>query len=308
MQAPPQIAVIGAGAVGGYFGGRLAQAGLPVVMIGRKPFVEAVRAKGLIIEDSSAEVQIDVKATTDVSAISDASIILFCVKSNDTVAAAKEMASFVAPTAIVLSLQNGVDNVGRIREAVNIEVLPAAVYIGVSAPEPGRIKFVGRGDLIVGPENERTTRVREIFSRAGVGCQITSNIEGELWVKLLCNCALNAISALGHARYGQIAESKETRELVQKVVNEVLAVARAAGVVLPNINDSKAGLAAAMGIATQMSAVFSSTAQDIQRHKKTEIDSLNGYIARRGADLGIRVPVNHALFTLIKLVEQSFLD
>ena len=93
---------------------------------------------------------------------------------------------------------------------------------------------------------------------------------------------------------------------MQRVVDEVLAVASAAGVRLPNIEDSTAGMAAAMEIATQMAAAFSSTAQDIQRGKPTEIDSLNGYIARRGAQLGIEVPVNHALFALVKLIEHSF--
>jgi 2-dehydropantoate 2-reductase len=93
---------------------------------------------------------------------------------------------------------------------------------------------------------------------------------------------------------------------MRRVIDEVLAVARATGVRLPSIEDSTAGMAAAMAIATQMAAAFSSTAQDIQRCKMTEIDSLNGYIARRGAQLGIEVPVNHALFALVKLIEHSF--
>jgi len=125
-----------------------------------------------------------------------------------------------------------------------------------------------------------------------------------MWIKLLCNCALNAISALGQARYGQIAESDDARQVMQAIVEEVLAVAKAAKVILPNINDTKAGMAAAMEIATQMAGALSSTAQDLNRCRPTEIDSLNGYIARRGAELGVNVPVNHALFTLAKLAEQ----
>jgi 2-dehydropantoate 2-reductase len=126
-----------------------------------------------------------------------------------------------------------------------------------------------------------------------------------LWIKLLCNCALNAISALGRARYGQIAENRDARQLMERVVDEVLAVARALHVILPGIADRSSGMAAAMELATQMSGALSSMAQDLQRGRPTEIDSLNGYISRRGAELGVEVPVNHALFTLVKLAEQS---
>jgi 2-dehydropantoate 2-reductase len=132
---------------------------------------------------------------------------------------------------------------------------------------------------------------------------MTDNIEGELWVKLIWNCALNAISALGQARYVRIAESEDARKVVQEAVNEVLAVARAAHIVLPGVADSQAALAGAMKIATQMAEQLSSTGQDINRGKRTEVNSLNGYIARRGTELGVPTPVNHTLYTLVKLLE-----
>ena len=302
----PRIAVVGAGAVGGYFGAVLAQAGAPVVMIGRKPFVDALNANGLVIDTLATQQRVAVEATTDLGAVAGAGLVLFCVKANDTVSTAKQIAPFLASNALVISLQNGVDNVEHMRKAANIDALPAAIYVAVSVPEPGRVKHLARGDIILGPENEKTTRAQNIFARANIPCRITSNIEGEMWVKLLCNCALNAISALGHARYGQIAENPDARRLMQRIVDEVLAVARAANVTLPDIEDSQAGMAAAMEIATGMAGAFSSTAQDVQRGRTTEIESLNGYVARRGAELGIDVPVNQALFTLIKLTERSF--
>lgn len=300
----PRIAVVGAGAVGGYFGGMFAAAGAPVVMIGRKPFVDAVNENGLVIDRQEARDRIKVGATTEMNAVSDAALVLFSVKSTETESAARQMEPHLGSDAIVVSMQNGVDNVERIRNATKISAIPAAVYVAVSVPEPGQVKHLARGDVIVGPPNEQTKQVAEIFGRAGIGCEISNNIEGEMWVKLLCNCALNAISALGQARYGQIAESTNARQLMQVIVNEVLAVAKAAKVNLPNINDIKAGMAAAMEIATQMSGALSSTAQDLNRGRPTEIDSLNGYIARRGAELGVDVPVNQALFTLVKLAEQ----
>ena len=301
----PRIAVVGAGAVGGYFGGMFARTGAPTVFIGRKRFTDAVNSKGLVLDKSESQERITATAATDMSAVRDCSLILFCVKANDTLATAKQMAPFVRPDATIVCLQNGVDNADQVLATANVAVVPAAVYVAVSVPESGRVKHLARGDLIIGPSSEKTTELADLFIRAGISCQISENIEGELWLKLLRNCALNAISALGHSRYGQIAQSEDAKQLMQDIVDEVLAVARAARVVMPGVHDRDSGMAAAMEIATQMTDAFSSTAQDLNRGRPTEIDALNGYIARRGAALGVPVPVNHALFTLVKLVEKT---
>src|SRR5579864_137522 len=303
QQGWPRVAVIGAGAVGGYFGGMLADAGAPVVMIGRHALVETVRRDGLLLDTLQGKKNVRVEASADLSAARDADLVLFCVKTTDNAATARELASFLAPHTVVLSLQNGVDNVEQIRVAAGIEALPAVVYVAASTPAPGVVKHVGRGDLVLGPECEKTKHIADVFIRAHVPCRITDNIEGELWVKLIWNCALNAVSALGQARYARIAESEDARKVVQEAVNEVLAVARAAHIVLPGVADSQAALAGAMKIATQMAAQLSSTGQDINRGKRTEIDSLNGFIARRGAELSVPTPVNHALYALVKLLE-----
>jgi 2-dehydropantoate 2-reductase len=187
----------------------------------------------------------------------------------------------------------------------NVTAVPAVVYVAVSVPEAGRVKHLARGDLIIGPPSERITQLADLFVRAGIPCRVSDNIEGELWLKLLRNCALNAISALGHVRYGQIAQNDDAKRLMEQIVDEVLAVARATRVVLPGVGDRESGMAAAMELATQMADAFSSTAQDLNRGRPTEIDALNGYISRRGAELNIPVPVNHALFTLVKLAEQE---
>ena len=301
----PRIAVVGAGAVGGYFGGMFARAGAPTVFIGRKHFADAINSKGLVLDKSEGEQRIRATATIEMSAVRDCSLILFCVKANDTSATARQMAPFVRPDATVVCLQNGVDNADQVRAVANVAAVPAAVYVAVSVPESGRVKHLARGDLIIGPPSERTTRVTDLFIRAGIPCRVSDNIEGELWLKLLRNCALNAISALGRVRYGQIARNHDAKKLMEDVVDEVLAVARAAGIVLPGADNRESGMAAAMELATQMADAFSSTAQDLNRGRATEIDALNGYIARRGAELGIPVPVNHTLFALVKLAEQT---
>jgi len=301
----PRIAVVGAGAVGGYFGGMFARAGAPIVFIGRKHFAEAVNSKGLVLDKSEGQEQISARATVEMSAVRDCPLILFSVKANDTLSTAKEMAPFVRSDATVVCLQNGVDNADQVRAAANVAAVPAVVYVAVSVPESGRVKHLARGDLIIGPPSEQTTELADLFIRAGIPCRVSDNIEGELWLKLLRNCALNAISALGQVRYGQIAQHDDTKKLMEQIVDEVLAVARKAGVVLPGVDDRESGMAAAMELATQMAGAFSSTAQDLDRGRVTEIDALNGYISRRGAELGIPVPVNHALFTLVKLAEQT---
>ena len=301
----PRIAVVGAGAVGGYFGGMFARAGAPTVFIGRKHFTDAVNSTGLLLDKSEGQERITATATVEMSAVHDCALVLFCVKANDTSATATQMAPFVRPETIVVCLQNGVDNADQVRAAANVSVVPAAVYVAVSVPQLGRVKHLARGDLIIGPPSQRMTHLAELFVRASIPCRVSENIEGELWLKLLRNCALNAISALGHVRYGQIIQSEEAKKLMEHIVDEVLTVARAAGVVLPGVGDRKSGMAAAMELATQMAGALSSTAQDLNRGRLTEIDALNGYIARRGTELGIAVPVNHALYTLVKLAEQT---
>ena len=298
----PRIAVVGAGAVGGYFGGLLARAGSPVVMIGRPPFVEAVRKNGLFLDTLQFQEKVRVEVSAEITAVRGAEIVLFCVKTTDNAATARAIAPLLSKDALVLSMQNGVDNVEQIR-AAGIEALPSVVYVAASVPEPGRVKHVGRGDLVVGPKNEKTERIAALFSRTNVPCRISENIEGELWTKLVWNCALNAVSALGHAKYGQIVGSDDAWKVVEAAVYEVLAVAKAANVHAPGLEDPKAALEGALKIATQMAEALSSTAQDMNRGKRTEIDSLNGYVSRRGTELAVPTPVNHALYALVKLAE-----
>lgn len=299
----PRIAVVGAGAVGGYFGGLLARAGAPVTMIGRPTFVDAVKKNGLFLDTLQFREKVRVEASIEMEALRGAAVILFCVKTTDNGATARAIAPLLSKEALVLSMQNGVDNVQQIRAAAAMDALPSVVYVAASVPEPGRVKHVGRGDLVVGPKNEKTERIAALFTRANVPCRISENIEGELWTKLIWNCALNAVSALGHAKYGQVAGSADAWKVVETAVYEVLAVARAADIHPPGLEDPKAALAGALKIATQMAEALSSTAQDMNRGKRTEIDSLNGYVSRRGTELGVPTPVNHALYALVKLVE-----
>jgi 2-dehydropantoate 2-reductase len=307
----PPVAVMGAGAVGCYFGGMLARAGAAVTLIGRTQHVEAINQSGLLLESSRFTQYVPVSASTDVVAIRQASIVLFCVKTLDTEDAARALLPHLAPDAALVSLQNGVDNIDRIRTATGLEAIPAAVYVGAEMAAPGHVKHTARGDLILGDlsrqgrvsdeKRRRLEAISEMFHRADVPCRVSENVEGDLWAKLLINCAYNAISALCRARYGRIARHASMRDIMRQIVEEGVAVARAAGVGLAEVNYVEA----AWKLAESMPGTLSSTAQDIARGKRTEIDSLNGYVARRGAELGVETPVNQTLHALVNLLEES---
>jgi 2-dehydropantoate 2-reductase len=299
----PKVAVLGAGAVGCYFGGLLARAGAPVTLIGRPHHVEALSRDGLWLEGLHFQERVRVGASTSAQAAQGAAVVLLAVKSFDTEEAARSLAPHLAPGAVVVSLQNGVDNVERIRAAAGIDALAAVVYVAAAMTGPGRVRHSGRGDLIVGrPGGGRRAeaeRVAALFARAGVPCLVSDNVAGELWAKMAMNCAFNAVSALGRAKYGRIVSDPRAREVLRRAVEETEAVARAGGVRLPDADL----VAAAFRLGEAMSEAMSSTAQDITRGKRTEIDSLNGYVARRGAELGVATPVNQALHALVKLLE-----
>jgi 2-dehydropantoate 2-reductase len=292
----PRIAVLGAGAVGCYFGGLLARAGAPVTLIGRAHHVQALAEKGLFLDSVNFQEYIPVRASTEVAAAADAEIVLFSVKTLDTEEAARRLRPHLASGAVVVSLQNGVDNVERIRSASGIEAIPTVVYVAAQMTGPGSLKHNGRGDLVIEEES-----MAAVFKRAGIPCVITKNIEGELWMKLITNCAYNAISALARSKYLPIIEDVETRGVMIKAVEETIAVAGAAGVQLPPGDPVEVTLKLGRG----MTGAMSSTAQDLARGKRTEIDSLNGYIARRGKELGVPTPVNQTLHALVKLLERN---
>jgi len=303
--AKARVAVVGAGAVGSYFGGMLARAGAQVTLIGRPAHVEATRRDGLFIDSVNFQERVPIDASTGLSAAGDADFVLFCVKTLDNEEAARSLAPHLAPDAIVVSLQNGVDNVARIRAAAGIDALPAVVYVAAALPEPGRVKHSGRGDLIVGEleraDASRPERVAALFAGAGVPCRISANIQGDLWTKLIMNCAGNAVTALARASYGRAARDPDTRAVMTRVIEETVAVARAAGVRLPDVDLVAAGLK----LAETLGEATSSTAQDIARGKRTEVGSLNGYVVRRGAELGVATPVNATLQALVGLLEQT---
>jgi 2-dehydropantoate 2-reductase len=303
-----KVAVLGAGAVGCFYGGLLARSGVPVTLIGRATHVEAIRRDGLVIEWADRRETIRVDASTDVAAVRDADLVLVCVKSPDTSDAGRSLRPHLRPDAVVASLQNGVDNADRLRAVLSQPVLAAVVYVGAYMDGPGIVRHTGRGDLVLGAARadrerpgiaENLAAVAALFEAAGIACPLSEDIDAALWTKLVINCAFNAISALGRARYGRMVREPGIRALMEGTVRESVAVARAAGVAL----DERKLLAAVWGVADALAQQYSSTAQDILRGKRTEIDALNGFVAERAAALGVDTPINRTLHALVRLRE-----
>lgn len=294
-----QIAVMGAGAVGCYYGGVLARAGHAVTLIGRPQHVQAIRQNGLRLDTQSFQANLQVRADTEPAAVEGARLVLFCVKSTDTLSAAEALAPFLGADTILLSLQNGVDNAERLRTALAQEVVAAVVYVATEMAGPGHVKHNGRGDLVIGT-SASSAEVAALLTGAGVPVTVSDNVTGELWSKLIVNCAYNALSAISKMPYGRMVQGEGVTSVMDDVVLECLAVAQAAGV-------SVAGdvRKAVPNLARGMPGQFSSTAQDLMRGKPSEIDHLNGYVVRLGDSLGVKTPVNRVLLSLVKLLESG---
>ncbi len=297
--AKPHVAVMGAGSVGCFFGAMLARAGFPVTLIGRPVHVDAVNQHGLLLEAKQFTEHVAMKAVTDVSGVKDARLVLFCVKSTDSESAAREIAPHLAPDAVILTLQNGAESPELLRQLLPQRVIPAVVYVATEMAGPGHVKHHGRGELVIGNAPE-SADIQHWFQVAGVPVEVSPNVMGPLWAKLIINCAYNALSAIAQKMYGEMVQVDGIPALMEAVVTECLAVARAEGIEVPgNMHETVRNLASTM--ATQ----YSSTAQDLARGKKTEIDYLNGYVCRLGKQHGIPTPVNQTLLTLVKLVAKN---
>ncbi|MFJ3057486.1 ketopantoate reductase family protein [Herbaspirillum sp. NPDC087042] len=294
-----KVAVMGAGAVGCYFAGMLARAGHEVALIGRPQHVEAFNTTGLRLQAKTFDETIPVKASTDPAIAAGADLVLFCVKSPDTEIAGAQLRPHLGADTLVLSLQNGTDNADRLRTVIAQPVSAAVVYVATEMAGPGHVKHHGRGELVIEP-SARSREAADALVAAGVPTEISDNVRGALWLKLIINCAYNALSAVAQLPYGKLVEGVGVPEVIRNLVAECRAVADAEGVTLAGDVD-----VAIRKIIETMPTQFSSTAQDVARGKPSEIDHLNGFIVRRGQALGIATPVNLTLHALVKLIESK---
>ncbi|MEE2635829.1 MAG: 2-dehydropantoate 2-reductase [Acidobacteriota bacterium] len=308
----PKVVVVGPGGVGSYFGGMLARAGASVTMLGRpgtmSPHLATINTSGLRLDAVTFDERVAVVAAANPAVVRHADLVLFCVKTPDTSSAAKAIAAHLPPRTTVLDLQNGVENPETLRRH-GIDPVVAVVYVAAAVDTPGEVKHRGRGDLVLGcshtsapAENNPTPRqVAAWFIQAGVPCRLSEQIDREAWLKLILNSMANAISALTDASYGALVSFEPSWQIAIDVAREGVEVAGAVGFdfELPSVIRQGLEVCRTVGAAT------SSTQQDIAHRRPTEIDALNGCIARLGKTHSITTPANRMLWALVKLREQQ---
>ncbi len=225
-----KVVVMGAGAVGCFYGGMLARAGQDVVLIGRARHVEAIGAQGLRFESAHFDERVPVRASTDPAVAAEADLVLVCVKSDDTVEAAEALRPHLKREAIVVSLQNGgIDNAATLEAALGRPAIAAAVYVACEMADAGHLRHHGRGDLIIGTA-AGSEAVARCFEQAGVPTLVSADVAAALWDKLVLNCSYNAISALVQLPFGAVSALPAAEQAMRDVLAECLAVARAEGV------------------------------------------------------------------------------
>ncbi len=302
-----RILVVGAGALGSFLAGVLNQEN-EVTLFARKAPAEAIEKDGLVIEgETKRTTQLNVAQTADEISSVDFNLVIIAVKSYDTEEAVKNIKSLVDKKTAVLSLQNGLDNEEKIAAQFGGDrTLGGVTSHGVTLLEYGRVVHAGLGETKIGElDGKDTNRVHDIckiFTSAGIKTDLSDNIYGEIWAKGIVNAGINPLTATLRVPNGHLLEHEYLTSMLEKICNECINVANAAHVKLPDcdlIEKTK-------NVARLTAKNKSSMLQDIERKRKTEIDSINGAIVRIGEEYGVPTPVNSTLVRLVKGIERSY--
>jgi 2-dehydropantoate 2-reductase len=303
-----KILVMGAGAVGCYYGGRLAQAGHDVTFVARGENLQALQRAGLTVTSVHGDFHLlQVHAVARVEEGEACDLVLVCVKSHDTAQAAEAVRPAIGPETLVLSLQNGVENEEILAETLKTaNVLGGMVYIGAELVSPGTVVHTFSGRLVFGERNgERTTRaehLEQIFLGAGLQAELSSDITATLWDKLMWNATFNAVATLTRSTVGEVLANPQTRQLLRDTMREVIAVAQAQGV---RISAARADEHLESSQSPAMAAFATSMAQDFARGKHLEYDALNGAVVRAGQRYHVPTPLNQAFCALLHQLDQA---
>jgi 2-dehydropantoate 2-reductase len=297
-----KIAVFGAGGVGGYFGGRLAQAGAEVHMIARGAHLDALRRRGLQVRSSRGDIDLRLPATDEPDEIGPSDLVLLCVKSYDTRSAAQQLAPLIADGTAVVSLQNGVDNEAALAAVVGADhVVGGAAFIFASVTEPGVIVDAGGpGSLVFGELDgsisERGRRLLGLCQAAGIPAELVDDIRVRLWEKFAFICAQAGMTAGTRLPLGPIRDTPEAWAMFRAIVSEVVALASTQGVDLAgDTADRILGFAAALD-----PSGYSSLYHDLVGGRRLELDALHGYVTGHSRAHGLTAPMNEAIYALLK--------
>ena len=299
-----RVVILGAGSMGSWLGALLAKAGHDVTFVGRREHVEAVASRGIQVSGKT-ELRVRVRAVDRARDADVPDLLVVSVKAYDTARAMQDARPLLGQRTRVLSFQNGLGNVEAIADAVDERQVFAAVTThGVTFVEPGHVRHAGVGYFRVGsPFNEHAAarEIADTLRAAGLDVEHTDRVLGEIWAKVVVNASINPLTAITGLPNGALLEHGHLRELMQRVVEEAVDVARTEGAPLPD-DDM---LARARRVAELTAANKSSMLQDVERGRRTEIDAICGEIVRRGHARGVDAPVNMTLTALVKGIEET---
>ncbi len=301
-----RIAVMGTGAVGGYFGAKFAAAGHEVIFIARGAHLAALKQSGLYVESLQGNLHIRSALFTDDPAEgATVDLVLFCVKSYDTEIASIALAPLMAPTTRILSLQNGVDNPSRIAQTWGAErTLAGVVYLGAQLVRPGTINHSSGGKIVFGEldggVHESTRAIQRVISAAKIPCEMSADINKAQWRKLLWNAPFCAISCLTRATVKDILESESLRKLAIDCMAEVSAAAKTQGVDLdPGWIDETLKFSQSLG------DFKPSMLQDLEAGKPLEIEAFNGLVVNLLRQSGREAPTNQIFYGALAYLDKK---
>ncbi len=299
--------IIGAGAMGCLFGGLLTESGAEVWLVDVwQEHVDALNRKGLSYEWQGETRTIPVRATTDPASVGTADLAIIFVKSMHTPSAAETAVRLLGDRGFALTMQNGMGNADILAEAVGAHrVIAGTTAHGATLLGPGRVRHAGRSTTIIGmwdsDDAEPAEKTAAFFTGAGIETDVSTDIRAVVWNKLLVNIGINAITALTGIRNGELLDLPQTRDLAATAVEEAVAVARALEVAVAD--DAVERM---LGVARDTAANRSSMGQDVDHRRQTEISAINGFVVREAERLGIQVPVNRTLTTLVETMQAHY--
>lgn len=296
------IVVIGAGGVGGYFGGKLAQSGYKVTFVARGKHLDAIRLNGLKVKSINGDFTVHTNAVSSISEIDKPDLVLLAVKSWQVVKVAEQLKSVISDDTIILPLQNGADNADKLRTVLNEKNVLAGLCKIVSRIEaPGIIDHFAYDPEIVFGEyaNEKTARlekIKTVFDKAKIKSRISEDIHLDIWKKFLFIATVSGIGALTRSVFGAIRDDDGIRQIMYQTANEIVAIANAKGITLSN-NDIELVFKVIDNLNHNTTA---SMQRDIMNGRPSELDNFNGYIVDMGKQLHVSTPVNTFIYNCLK--------